>query len=464
MWSLGSEVFDRCLDLLEWSAANLPHHDKYGNGGDQTPFNFKCHTIQLLSQLIYRNDQNKLKLSKRESSLFSLVDLTRRIDMDNPFASQWCILAIRNACENCPEMSKSILEMMSGSDFLKKLNINLEKPIEEVKLPEVQVENTKNVEFHYSSRDFVQTSEVEHGKVTNFGDFFHSQYEKCANHEGVMRFRCKNMLNREVIGNGRKYFAHLIQGRLTNRRPAGFFERVADPPKEGAFNFSKCRKEEILFSLRCTDEVNEEEIEQQASKVFKSAPVTPCHERNLVMVNVSPISEPSCLLVPDRLKILPQILTQSSLKTALHLMLLWGDRNLRIGFNSLCAFASVNHLHLHIWSSPFDFYVENVKMKKLTKLLYELEAPSGSPVPGFAVDLASFDGNVNKMAQMVYLLCDCLVILDIPHNLAICWGDTLEEDGNSTTIRCIIWPKRKIERKLKKLKLSKLYKSKQLKK
>ena len=46
---------------------------------------------------------------------------------------------------------------------------------------------------------------------------------------------------------------------------------------------------------------------------------------------------------------LPQALTRYAIEAALKLMLLSKSKAMKMGFNSLCAYASVNHLHWHLY-------------------------------------------------------------------------------------------------------------------
>ena len=53
----------------------------------------------------------------------------------------------------------------------------------------------------------------------------------------------------------------------------------------------------------------------------------------------------------------PQVLTLYSIRLAIRTVLLSGVKNLKAAFNSLCAFASVNHLHWHL------YYLQNHELK-----------------------------------------------------------------------------------------------------
>ncbi len=52
-----------------------------------------------------------------------------------------------------------------------------------------------------------------------------------------------------------------------------------------------------------------------------------------------------------------QVLTQPSIRLAMEAVLLSGARNFKAAFNSLCAYASVNHMHWHL------YYLQNHSLK-----------------------------------------------------------------------------------------------------
>ncbi|KAJ9507050.1 hypothetical protein QJQ45_004667 [Haematococcus lacustris] len=77
--------------------------------------------------------------------------------------------------------------------------------------------------------------------------------------------------------------------------------------------------------------------------LFDSAPVTP--SSNLVLINVSPIEYGHVLLVPRTLQHLPQQLKADLVLTALHFAHEAGNPHFNVGYNSLGAYATINHLH-----------------------------------------------------------------------------------------------------------------------
>merc|ERR1719361_733572 len=81
--------------------------------------------------------------------------------------------------------------------------------------------------------------------------------------------------------------------------------------------------------------------------------------KDVIIINVSPIDLGHCLLVPQLECCLPQVLTSKSVRTALDVMYLSQSPHTRIAFNSLCGYASVNHLHFHLYYQSHTLPVQS---------------------------------------------------------------------------------------------------------
>lgn len=69
---------------------------------------------------------------------------------------------------------------------------------------------------------------------------------------------------------------------------------------------------------------------------------------NLVVINVSPIEYGHVLLCPKVLDCIPQLLDPSTVLLALHFALEADNPYFRVGYNSLGAYATINHLHFQV--------------------------------------------------------------------------------------------------------------------
>jgi GDP-L-galactose phosphorylase len=101
----------------------------------------------------------------------------------------------------------------------------------------------------------------------------------------------------------------------------------------------KAFRREVLFAFEPAAPGTEPTFEE-SGKATRSP--------NLVLINVSPIEYGHVLLCPRVLDCLPQNLDPSTARLALHFALEVGNPYLRVGFNSLGAFATINHLHFQV--------------------------------------------------------------------------------------------------------------------
>lgn len=114
-------------------------------------------------------------------------------------------------------------------------------------------------------------------------------------------------------------------------------------------------------------------------------------------------------------------LTEDAISVALSFATELHSPSFRVGYNSLGAFASVNHLHFQIWS--FDLSPD----KKLPLERANLGIIIQEPIPvyevlDYPINAVAFDisGPKSKIAPaLIYMCISYLLIHGIPHNLLI---------------------------------------------
>ena len=80
----------------------------------------------------------------------------------------------------------------------------------------------------------------------------------------------------------------------------------------------------------------------------------------------------------------PQVMTAEAINLAVDTILLSGVKNLKAAFNSLCAYASVNHLHWHLYYlKNHALKLETLPVKHLAGDCYEIEEKD-YPAVGYA--------------------------------------------------------------------------------
>lgn len=131
--------------------------------------------------------------------------------------------------------------------------------------------------------------------------------------------------------------------RSTQRRPPQQITSIAQPFDAASFNFNKVNDCEIL--IKCNYRLH--------GRSDTDALVT-------FLINNSPLTRYHSLICPRLSDNLSQILTEQSIRFAVDVLRGFDDNCYRIGFNSLGAFASVNHLHMHLMHIEMDLFIENV--------------------------------------------------------------------------------------------------------
>jgi GDP-L-galactose phosphorylase len=116
--------------------------------------------------------------------------------------------------------------------------------------------------------------------------------------------------------------------------------QVCQPFDPSKFNFNKASVQEVLLAF-------EPSSSPSSSSSYSSSPALPASP-NALLVNVSPIDYGHVLLCPRVLDCLPQLLDRESVLLALRYAREAGNPYLRVGYNSLGAYATINHLHFQV--------------------------------------------------------------------------------------------------------------------
>ncbi|KAG8231955.1 hypothetical protein J437_LFUL008875, partial [Ladona fulva] len=250
--------------------------------------------------------------------------------------------------------------------------------------------------------------------------FLRYTWEK-AHDYGVFRYKLKIQASKELPG---KYSfvaqASLNEDRATKRREPQVIQKIGEPFNPNLFNFTLLKKEEILFQLRCEEGQ---------------------HESDYIAINASPLEYGNCLLLPCLEECHPQIVKEYGLKFAVKFLLLSGSYDMRVGFNGLCAFASVNHQHYHGYYLKTRMLLERIAVHHLSGPCYTLLDFASK---GFVFQLLGED--VDGLVRNVYKLANYFQTKNIAHNLFMTRGWTFERSSEleSTssayyTVRVYVW-------------------------
>ncbi|KAI3451834.1 hypothetical protein Pfo_008499 [Paulownia fortunei] len=220
----------------------------------------------------------------------------------------------------------------------------------------------------------------------------------------------------KVISGKYGFIAQLNEGRHLKKRPTEFrIDKVLQPFVENKFNFTKVGQEEVLFRF--------EPSKDNKSHHFLSSPIDSEEgSPSVVAINVSPIEYGHVLLIPHVLDCLPQKIDSDSLLLALHLAKEASDPFFRVGYNSLGAFATINHLHFQAYYLSVPFPIEKSPTCRTmgSKGAYETRVVV-SKLLNYPVRGLVFEGGckLSDLCDAVASSCISLQSNNIPFNVLI---------------------------------------------
>ncbi|CAA6660362.1 unnamed protein product [Spirodela intermedia] len=207
----------------------------------------------------------------------------------------------------------------------------------------------------------------------------------------------------KVIEGEHGFIAQLNEGRHLKKRPTEFrVDQVLQPFDPRKFNFTKVGQEEVLFRF--------EESADEKAHYFDKAPV-------------SPIEYGHVLLIPRVLECLPQKIDSESFFLAVKMAAEAGSPYFRLGYNSLGAFATINHLHFQAYYLSVPFPVEKAPTKKIartkggpTKGGVQVSSLMSYPVRGLVFEGGS---DLQALSDLVSNVCVFLQENNTPFNVLI---------------------------------------------
>lgn len=207
------------------------------------------------------------------------------------------------------------------------------------------------------------------------------------------------------------FVAQLNEGRHLKKRPTEFrVDQVLQSFDSKKFNFTKVGQEEVLF---CFEETIDGSHGYSEKMVVGNSP-------NVVAINVSPIEYGHVLLVPKLLDCKPQQIDEASFRLAVSFAAEAQNPSFRVGYNSLGAFATINHLHFQAYYLAVPFPVERAAVKKIGA-----NKKNGgvkiSELANYAVKGLVYESNgiLNELANCVARACVMLQESNVPFNILI---------------------------------------------
>ncbi|GLI65765.1 hypothetical protein VaNZ11_009380 [Volvox africanus] len=160
---------------------------------------------------------------------------------------------------------------------------------------------------------------------------------------GLFRYDVTQFPTR-VLPGSHGFILQLNEGRATKKRPTELtVDQVLQPFDRAKFNFTKAAISEVLVAFLPNDKGSR--LPELLPPVAPLRGARGVEVPNLVLINISPIDYGHVLLVPRVLDNLPQSLNSEMVLLALQFAYQLDSPDFRVGYNSLGAFATINHLH-----------------------------------------------------------------------------------------------------------------------
>ncbi|XP_029697783.1 GDP-D-glucose phosphorylase 1-like isoform X1 [Takifugu rubripes] len=286
-------------------------------------------------------------------------------------------------------------------------------------------------QFVYSVQDFitnVRRSPETGPTLSKFDENLRAHWKDRMN-SGLFRYRLGDIPTRIIPGR-HGYVAQLNVKRATEKRKPQEIQNVQQQFNANKFNFNKVSPEEIIFEMTKEGDVNEKRQDEPGKMV--------------VLINVSPLEFGHCLFVPDPSLCFPQVLTKFAIQSSIESILLSSDPGFRMGFNSLGAFATVNHLHLHGYYLNHELQIES---KSAQPLLPEKGFHRFPDFPGGFLFYTESDGVVD-ISRTICKVTDFLLDNNVAHNVFLTRGhppcdqaQNEESQQSRNGVRVVVWPR-----------------------
>lgn len=297
------------------------------------------------------------------------------------------------------------------------------------------MEVCETVRFVYSSKDFVddvcRPSIYDDKKPlpTTFDTVLKAIWTDRMS-RGLFRYHLGDLQTRILPGPS-MYVAQLNIKRGIERRKPQEILSIKQNYNAEQFNFNKIKPEEIMLDMTKHNESPDQDCIDNKDKIG----------RIMVVINVSPLEFGHCLFVPEPTSCLPQVLTYFAIRTGIESVLLSSDPGFRVGFNSLGAFASVNHLHLHGYYMDHELKVECASVQPLIpeKGFYRLTDFPGGFL--FYTEIEYLD----TVARAICQVTEHMIDVSKAHNLFFTRGcppgDVPDSVRVRRGVRIVVWPR-----------------------
>mmetsp|Transcript_709 Transcript_709/g.1016 ORF Transcript_709/g.1016 Transcript_709/m.1016 type:complete len:419 (-) Transcript_709:116-1372(-) len=206
------------------------------------------------------------------------------------------------------------------------------------------------------------------------------------------------------------FVAQLNEGRALNKRPTEFsVDKVMQPFDDSKFNFKKASQSEVIFQFGTSSD---------GCISFHPEESVSAEDSTMVLINVSPIEYGHVLLVPRILDNLPQQISVNELRLALQMAASANNPYMRVGYNSLGAYATINHLHFQAYYLMAPFPVERAPTTSLRCDKHGVRMMTLKEYPCRGLVFEGGD-SIAHLADVVGRACERLQEINVPFNLLV---------------------------------------------
>jgi len=139
------------------------------------------------------------------------------------------------------------------------------------------------------------------------------------------------------------------------------------------------------------------------------------------------------------------VLTLHAVTLAMKVMILSSSRHTKLAFNSLCAYASVNHLHWHLYYQPTTLAVQTLPLSSWPGTPFFTFTDQAYPAHGWVWLLnTQFLDNLDKVAGEVAKLTNWLTENEVAHNVVMTKGSGVEGGLALDHVRVLVWARESV--------------------
>ncbi|XP_017133794.1 GDP-D-glucose phosphorylase 1 [Drosophila elegans] len=236
------------------------------------------------------------------------------------------------------------------------------------------------------------------GRAQNYLNAIKVRWEQLHKIPGLFSYQLHKTPQCRRIPGHWGFYTELNADRSLKRRRPQTIENLNPTFKPTMFNFNKVNAQEVIMTI---------------DDAFGSPEVQ-------MIINKSPITKYHTLICPEVGKNHVQKITRDVLDFCITFMRSIDDKNIRMGYNSPGALASVNHLHFHLLHMPQDLYIDQAPLEELVGgHVYRLSRRAPTEAICIVFNKEDNTEQVEEKVDQLHKLAMWMCQNNIPHNLFI---------------------------------------------